>query len=72
MLFLLQRYAGEKRCRHGTDEGPRAERNFYHQCHSSTSSRCNYVQAHRHVAAEMDEYLFAYSLSQQIIGSVVA
>lgn len=34
-----------------------------------TSSKCNHVQAYRHVAAEMDVCLIAYSLSQQIIGS---
>lgn len=28
-------------------------------------------QAHKHVAPQMDVYLFAYSLSQQITGSVV-
>jgi len=79
MCLLTQRYkGGETSCRNGADEGPRAGRRFCSRCHSSasigpcTSSNCNYVQAHRNMAADMNVHLYAYPLSQQIRGSVVA
>lgn len=73
-LCHTQIYRGEKML--STDEGPHAGSDFCHPCHSSpsisvcTSSKRNYEQARRHVAAEMDVYLFVYSLSQQITDSV--